>query len=254
MAVLLRRFASKVAELTVAVLVSVLPSGAAGLTWTARVKVAVAPLANKAVVQFTVPVEPAAGVVQLQPAGVGIDWNVVCAGNGSFMITLAAAFGPALLTVIVYVSVPPGVTGFGEPVLVIARSASARTVVVAMAVLLRRFASKVAELTVAVLVSVLPSGAAGLTWTARVKVAVAPLANKAVVQFTVPVEPAAGVVQLQPVGVGIDWNVVCAGNGSFMITLAAAFGPALLTVIVYVSVPPGVTGFGEPVLVIARSA
>src|SRR5256712_628005 len=154
----------------------------------------------------------------------------------------------------VYVRVPPGRTGSGESVLVIARSASARTVVVAMAVLLRRLESKVAELTVAVLVSVLPSSAAGLTWTTRVKVAVAPLANEPMVQFTVPVEPAAGVVQLQPAGVGIDWNVVCAGNGSFMITLAAAFGPALLTGIVYVSVPPGVTGFGEPVLVIARSA
>src|SRR2546427_39398 len=187
---------------------------------------AVAPLANEAVVQFTVPGEPAAGVVQLQPAGVGIDWNVVSSGSGSFMITLAAAFGPALLTVIVYVSVPPGVTGSGESVLVIARLASARTVVVAMAVLLVRFGSKVvAELTVAVLESVLPSSAAGLTWTPRVKVAVAPLANEPMVQFTVPVEPAAGVVQLQPAGVGIDWNVVSAGSGSFIVTLAAAFGP-----------------------------
>src|SRR2546425_664210 len=256
MAVLLVRFGSKVvAELTVAVLESVLPSSAAGLTWTPRVKVAVAPLANEPMVQFTVPVEPAAGVVQLQPAGVGIDWNVVSAGSGSFIVTLAAAFGPALLTVIVYVSVPPGVTGSGESVLVIARLASARTVVVAMAVLLVRFGSKVvAELTVAVLESVLPSSAAGLTWTPRVKVAVAPLANEPMVQFTVPVEPAAGVVQLQPAGVGIDWNVVSAGSGSFIVTLAAAFGPALLTVIVYVSVPPGVTGSGESVLVIARLA
>src|SRR6266446_2169590 len=256
MAVLLVRFGSKVvAELTVAVLESVLPSSAAGLTWTPRVKVAVAPLANEPMVQFTVPVEPAAGVVQLQPAGVGIDWNVVSAGSGSFIDTLAEAFGPALLTVIVYVSVPPGVTGSGESVLVIARLASARTVVVAMAVLLVRFGSKVvAELTVAVLESVLPSSAAGLTWTPRVKVAVAPLANEPMVQFTVPVEPAAGVVQLQPAGVGIDWNVVSAGSGSFIVTLAAAFGPALLTVIVYVSVPPGVTGSGESVLVIERLA
>src|SRR5439155_1150841 len=144
-------------------------------TWTTRVKVAVAPLANEAVVQFTVPVQPAAGVVQLQPAGVGIDWNVVCDGNGSFMVTLAAAFGPALLTVIVYVSGPPGVTGSGESVLLMARSASARTVVVAVAVLFRRFGSLVAaELTVAVLARALPSTAAGLTWTTRVKVAVAP--------------------------------------------------------------------------------
>src|SRR5438034_1034468 len=254
MAVLFMRFGSKVAELTVAVLAIVLPSGAAGLTWTTRVKVAVAPLASVAVVQFTVPGEPAAGVVQLQPAGVGIDWNVVSGGSGSFIVTLAAAFGPALLTPMVYVRVPPGRTGSGESVLVTARSASARTVVVAVALLLPVLASAVVELTVAVLEIVLPSSAAGLTWTPRVKVAVAPLANEAVVQFTVPVEPAAGVVQLQPAGVGIDWNVVCDGNGSFMVTLAAAFGPALLTVIVYVSVPPGATGSGYSFLVIARSA
>src|SRR5712691_856873 len=123
----------------------------------------------------------------------------------------------------------PDVASVGA-LLVIARSA-ARTVVVAMAVLLRRLESKVAELTVAVLVSVLPSSAAALTWTTRVKVAVAPLASVAVVQFTVPVEPAAGVVQLQPAGVGIDWNVVSGGSGSFILTFAAAFGPALLTVI-----------------------
>src|SRR5436189_298363 len=123
MALLLPVLASAVVELTVAVLEIVLPSAVSGLTWTPRVNVAVAALASEAVVQFTVPVEPAAGVVQLQPAGVGIDWNVVCGGNGSFMVTLAAAFGPALLTVIVYVNVPPGVTGSGESVLVIARSA-----------------------------------------------------------------------------------------------------------------------------------
>src|SRR5438445_688789 len=111
----------------------------------------------------------------------------------------------------------PDVASAGA-LLVIARSA-ARTVVVAMAVLFRRFVSKVAELTAAVLVSVLPSSAAALTWTARVKVAVAPLANEAVVQFTMPVEPAAGVVQVQPAGVGIDWNVVSAGSGSFIVTL-----------------------------------
>src|SRR5438034_867290 len=253
-AVLFRGFGSKVAELTVAALAIVLPSSAAGLTWTARVKVAVAPLASVAVVQFTVPGEPTAGVVQVQPAGVGIDWNVVSSGSRSFMVTLAAAFGPALLTPMVYVRVPPGRTGSGESVLVMARSASARTVVVAIALLLPVLESAVVELTVAVLAIVLPSGAAGLTWTMRVKVAVAPLANEAVVQFTVPVEPTAGVVQVQPAGVGIDWNVVCDGNGSFMVTLAAAFGPALLTVIVYVSVPPGATGSGESVLVMARSA
>src|SRR5437762_2324905 len=109
------------------------------------------------------------------------------------------------------------------------RSASARTVVVVAAVLLARFGSNVIELTVAVLEMMVPSGAAGLTWTARVKVAVAPLAIHAVVQLTVPVDPAAGVVQVQPAGVVMDWKVVSAGSTSLIATLAAVFGPALLT-------------------------
>src|SRR3989441_832859 len=87
------------AELTVAVL-EIVPL-AMELTWTTMVNVAVAPLASDAAVQLTVPVEPTAGVVQVQPAGCVSDRKVVCAGNGSLMVTLAAAFGPALVTVIV---------------------------------------------------------------------------------------------------------------------------------------------------------
>src|SRR5438477_254535 len=107
------------------------------------------------------------------------------------------------------------------------RSASARTVVVVAAELLARFGSTVAELTVAVLEMIVPSGVVGLTWTASVKVAVAPLASDGLVHVTVPVDPTAGVVQVQPAGLDIDWNVVCAGSGSVIVTLAAAFGPAL---------------------------
>ena len=65
------------------------------------VNVAVAPLARDAVVQLTVPVEPTAGVVQVQPAGCVSDWKVVSAGRGSFIVTLAAAFGPPLVTLTV---------------------------------------------------------------------------------------------------------------------------------------------------------
>src|SRR5947207_1066524 len=125
--------------------------------------VAVVLPASVAVVQFTSPAEPAAGVVQVQPCSVGIDWKVGSGGSRSFIVTLAAAFGPALLTAMVYVRVPPRRTGSGDSLLVISTSAPARTVVVAVAVLLARLGSKVIELTVAVLAIVLPSGAAGLT-------------------------------------------------------------------------------------------
>src|SRR3989441_1259521 len=105
------------------------------------------------------------------------------------------------------------------------------TVAVAVAELLAGLGSEVdAELTVAVL-EIVPL-AMELTWTTMVNVAVAPLASDAAVQLTVPVEPTAGVVQVQPAGCVSDRKVVCAGNGSLMVTLAAAFGPALVTVIV----------------------
>ena len=112
------------------------------------------------------------------------------------------------------------------------RSASARTVVVAVAVLLRRLGSEVVEVTVAVLEIVVPSGVLGLTWTTMVNVAVAPLARDEVVQLTVPFVPTGGVVQDQPAGAASDWKVVCGGSGSLMVTLTAAFGPALPMVMV----------------------
>lgn len=50
--------------------------------------------------------------------------NVVPAGSVSTTLTADASLGPALLTLIVYVSVPPVATGSGESVFVIDRSAS----------------------------------------------------------------------------------------------------------------------------------
>src|SRR5438309_1299098 len=110
--------------------------------------------------------------------------------------------------------------------LLIARSA-ARTVVVAVAALLTRLGSKVAELTVAVLEMTVPSRVLALTWTTMVKLAVAPLARDVVVQLTVPVMPTIGVVQVQPAGDVTDRKVVCDGSKSSILTFAAALGPAL---------------------------
>ena len=112
----------------------------------------------------------------------------------------------------------------------IERSAAARTVVVAVAELLVGVGSEGDELlTVAVLEMVVPSAVAAVTWTTRVKLAVAPLAKDDVVQLTVPVVPAGGVVQDQPAGGATDWKVVCDGSGSLMVTATAALGPALPT-------------------------
>src|SRR5207244_9372571 len=118
---------SKVGELTLAVLVSVLPSGVLVLTRTTMVKVAVAPLASDAVVQVTVPVVPTAGVVQVQPAGLVIDWKVVCDGSRSVTVTFAAVEGPLLVSARVEVRLAPGGTGPGGSGLVIDRSGEAMT-------------------------------------------------------------------------------------------------------------------------------
>src|SRR5439155_6559440 len=101
--------------------------------------------------------------------------------------------------------------------------------VVAMAVLLAGLGSKVEELTFAVLVSVLPARVLVLTRTTMVKVAVAPLTNDAVVQVTVPVVPTAGVGQVQPAGLVIDWKVLCDGSRSVTVTFAAVEGPLLVS-------------------------
>src|SRR5438445_445134 len=222
-AVLLRRLGSEVVEVTVAVLEIVVPSGVLGLTWTTMVNVAVAPLARDAVVQLTVPVEPTAGVVQVQPAGCVSDWKVVSAGRGSFIVTLAAAFRSEERRVGKECRSRPWRTGSDKYVLVIDRSASARTVVVAVAGLLRGLGSEVVEVTVAVLEIVVPSGVLGLTWTTMVNVAVAPLARDGVGQHTVSWRASSSVVYASDPGCVSDWKVVSAGRGSFIVTLAAAF-------------------------------
>src|SRR6266511_4102671 len=125
-------------------------------------------------------------------------------------------------------------TGSGVSVLVTTRSADASTTVVWVAELLAAFGSVVVVVTVAVLLSVEPLAALGLTWTTRVKVALAPAAKLAAVAVKVPVPPTGGVVRLNagPLVCIADTNVVLAGIRSLSVALAAALGPALLTVMV----------------------
>src|SRR5437879_1830349 len=126
----------------------------------------------------------------------------------------------------------PGVTGSGEPLLLMDRSALACTVVRAVAVLLSGFESAVFDKIVAVLAIVLLSAVSDLTCTAMLILALAPEASDGLVQVTGPFVPTAGEVQVHPAGAVTDWNVVCAGSASVKLKSAAAFGPALLTSIV----------------------
>src|SRR6476660_508812 len=148
----------------------------------------------------------------------------------------------------------PGLTGSTASVLVTERSAAALTVVVSVDVLLPAVVSVVLE-TVAVLVSVVPFGVDGLTWTTSTNVC-GPLPAGSVprVLLTVPVPPTVGVVLLQPGGAVNETNVVPPGSASASDTVCASLGPALLTTIVYVRSLPAATGSGESSFVTETSA
>src|SRR5947209_10687824 len=127
-------------------------------------------------------------------------------------------------------------TGLGEPVFVIDRSAlPVATVVVAVPVSLPEFGSTTMVeliLATAVLVRMVPWAVLGATWTMIWNVATAPEANVAAVALTVPVPPAAGVdnVNAGPAVCDADTNVVFAGTASLKVMLRAVFGPVLVSV------------------------
>src|SRR5678816_2152902 len=79
----------------------------------------------------------------------------------------------------------------------------ALTVVLVVAELLALLGSKVPELSVAVLLMVLPPAQIA-TLVTSVNTSLAPLGTEALLQVTVPLVPTAGVVQLQPDGALID--------------------------------------------------
>jgi hypothetical protein len=230
LALLLPADGSVVPLVTVAVFV-IVPDVLAE-TWTTREIVADAPEASVAAVQLTVPAAPTAGVVHVN-AGPAIwvdETKVVPAGSRSESVTVAAALGPALATVIVYARLVPGVTVAGA-VFVTETSAETLTVVVAVAELLPGVGSGVVLDVVAVLDSV-PVAPVG-TLTTSEKVALAPEAIEAMVQLTVPPAPTAGVVQLNagPAVCVEETNVVPAGSASESVT-PVTLGPALATVMV----------------------
>src|SRR5438445_287474 len=98
----------------------------------------------------------------------------------------------------------PGVTGSGEPLLVMDRSALACTVVRAVAVLLSGNGSGVEELIVAGLAILLLSAVSDLTCTGMLILALAPEASDGLVQVTGPFVPTAGELQVHSPGAVTD--------------------------------------------------
>jgi hypothetical protein len=92
-----------VAEVTVAVLVTVVKAGVLGDTRTTTVKLAESPKGSVAIVPVIVPVPPTVGLVKLKasPEVCASETKVVSAGRGSVSATVWASLGPVFKTVIV---------------------------------------------------------------------------------------------------------------------------------------------------------
>src|SRR5579863_2385716 len=150
----------------------------------------------------------------------------------------------------------PAATGFGAPTLVAARSQA--TVSGVEAVILVLFA----ELGSLLVVVTLADSAMGLaaavtvagTFTTTIISASAATARLAAVQFTFPVPPTIGAVQLQPAGASTDSNVVLAGVPSVKLRPVAVAGPLFVIVCVYVMLFPARTDTGVAVVLRTTSA
>lgn len=118
------------------------------------------------------------------------------------------------------------------PVFVTERSADEATAALVVAVLFAATESGVEAEITAVLLMVLPDAADDAARTTSVNVADVPFTRAAAVHVTVPVAPAAGVVQVKPVPIVIDTNVVPVGRASVNVTAAASDGPLFVVVIV----------------------
>lgn len=146
------------------------------------------------------------------------------------------------------------ITGSGESLFVIAKSASVITFVTVLAELFDRFGSLVAELILLVVVMLLPFAVLEFTFTTNVPDAFVPDGTVAALQVIVPVLPGSSVVQLTPAGAVKETKVVFAGVEIVYTTAVADAGPLLLMLGLYVMFWPAITGAGLDVAVTTNSA
>jgi hypothetical protein len=130
---------------------------------------------------------------------------------------------------------PPAATGSTLSLFVTDTSATAwvPTAVVSVSLLFSGLLSIEVVVATAVLLIAVPLSVPAGTFTMSVKVAVAPAAREAMLATTGPVPPAVGdALTVKPPAGANDTKVVPAGTRSVRITLLAACGPTLFTVIV----------------------
>ena len=193
-------------------IVAVLAYGPEAFTVATIVKVALAPLAKFPILQF--------GALHVPVDGVALT-KVYPAGKTSFTVTPVALLGPALLAVIVKVTLLP-TFGVGLlTVLLTAKFVCGTGTGVDVEVLL----PGVGSTSVPEIVAVLAYGPEAFTVATIVKVALAPLAKFPILQF--------GALHVPVDGVALT-KVYPAGKTSFTVTPVALLGPALLAVMVKV--------------------
>jgi hypothetical protein len=260
----LDEFGSLVEELTVAVL---LDSEAELKVFAAALMVTTATLPTLKLPRLQETVVVADVYVQV-PCEADELVYTTCAGIMSVTVTACAIAGPAFVTFSVYVRLVPWFTGSGEAVLTMLTSAcvGVATMELLLAVLLAQLGSCVAEhgmFTFAVLVIVVPEAVPAFTFTTSGKLTDAPGAMVCPafsVQVNVPVPPTAMALHVHPVGAtNACASVVFAGIVSVNVTVVTVefvtvAGPLFVTDCVYVILLSGETGFGEPLLLTARSA
>jgi hypothetical protein len=181
------------------------------------------------------------------------ETNDVFAGVASLNVPVLQLLGPEFVTTCVYVMLLPAVTGLGVPLLVTARSQSTDTGVETVVVLFAATGSLVVVVTVELAVMV-PAAMLVGTLTTTMMSASAAIAKFAVVQFTPPALPTAGVVQLQPAGAETDANVVVPGVASVKLRPVAAAGPLFVMTCVYVILFPARTDEGVATVLNTTSA
>lgn len=179
--------------------------------------VAEAPEASVPTLAVTVP-----ALFDTVPCEAEAELKLIELGKTSVTTTFVALDGPLLVTVTVYVSVLPAITGSALSVLAIVRSTLPLAVELVVAVLLAELISVCAPVTVAVL-EIVPR-AVGATMTTSVTVALAPLAKVPIVPVIVP----ALLLTVPAVDVPLK-NETLLGKTSVMLTPVAVEGPALVT-------------------------
>ena len=207
---------------------------AVGATNALSVNVARPFAARSAGVFVRVP-EPEAGQVEPTVAVHVHDAPVSSLGNGSETVTPATADGPKFVTVIEYATGPPAMT---TPVWDLRTSISATREIEAVSVLERSVASvsDVGEEVLAVFATEVPANDGSTA--ATIVMVELPTGSEGFEHDT-------AVVHAQPVEPATDMSESPAGSVSVTTTSAAVDGPALVTLIVYVTFVPATNVVGR---------